>query len=153
MNQLLISLTGTSDSLSLRLHLKSSKSPKIAFSLPVSRDRGPETKKIRPQAVFRWHSGGHSYASLCQFLTEMSLSSPSWNFFLWQLWQKCIHLSYIQLHGGGKVWEIHSKLSNRIGTRIAAVQRHRKEKNGGEEQKKEGVKKQQKNISIDQMKI
>ena len=29
------------------------------------------------QAVFRWDSGRHSCASLCQLLTEMPLSSPS----------------------------------------------------------------------------
>ena len=46
-------------------------------------------------------SGRHSWASLCPFLTEMPLSSPSWNFSQWQLWQKYTYLfwGYTQLHG------------------------------------------------------
>lgn len=95
--------------LSLLLHLKSSEFPKITFRLPRSRGRGPEAKKVRPQAVFRWESGRHSYESLCQFLTEVPLSSPpSWNFFPWHLWQKYTHLSYTQLHGG---WASHTSYS------------------------------------------
>lgn len=64
--------------LSLMLYLNSSESPKIAFRFPMSRDRDPEAKKVRPQAVFRWEGGRHPYVGLSQFLTETLLSSPSW---------------------------------------------------------------------------
>ena len=55
------------------LCLKSLESLKTAFRLPVSRDRDPEAKMVGLQAVFRWDSGRHSCASLCQLLTEMPL--------------------------------------------------------------------------------
>ena len=85
------------------LHLKSSESPQIAARLPVSGGRGPEAKRVRAQAV-----AGIPEQSLCQFLPEMPLSSPSWNFSQWHLWQKCTHLfwGYTQLHGS-KGWTLH----------------------------------------------
>lgn len=88
---------------SLMLHLKSSESPQIAARLPVSGGRGPEAKRVRAQAV-----AGIPEQSLCQFLPEMPLSSPSWNFSQWHLWQKCTHLfwGYTQLHGS-KGWTLH----------------------------------------------
>ena len=59
------------------LYLKSLESPKTAFGLPISRDRDLEAKMVGLQAAFRWDSGRHSCASLCQLLTEMPLSFPS----------------------------------------------------------------------------
>lgn len=79
---------------------KLSRVPKIAFRFPMSRDRDPEAKKIRPPAVFRWEGGKHSYVGLCQFLTEMLLSSPSWTSSMASMTE--IHpSSSTQLHGGG----------------------------------------------------
>lgn len=66
----------------------------------MSRDRDPEAKKVRPQAVFRWEGGRHPYVGLSQFLTEMLLSSPS-EPLLWHLRQKYMHPHQHQLHGGG----------------------------------------------------
>lgn len=74
MNQLFISLTGTSLSDAV---FKLFRVPQNSIRFPMSRDRDPEAKEVRAQAVFRWEGDKHSYVGLCQFLTEMFLSSPS----------------------------------------------------------------------------
>ena len=87
---------------SLMLHLKSWESPQIASRLPVSRGRGPGESVSGPRQRPTFLSTSVS------FLTEMPLSSPSWNYSQWHLWQKYTHLfwGYTQLHGS-KGWPLH----------------------------------------------
>lgn len=97
MNQLFISLTGTSLSDAV---FKLFRVPQNSIRFPMSRDRDPEAKEVRAQAVFRWEGGKHSYVGLCQFLTEMFLSSPSWTSSMASMTE--IHpSSSTQLHRGG----------------------------------------------------